>query len=90
MNDLIAIFLISGIAFLSPFIAERIRIPAVILEILFGMILASLYNIFGLSWFEFFALLGLIFLMFLSGLEINFSILEKGRTSFSFLSSTFS
>ncbi len=79
MKDLIAIFLISGIAFLSPFIAERIRIPAVILEIVFGMMLASLYNIFSLSWFEFFALLGLIFLMFLSGLEINFSILEKRK-----------
>ncbi len=85
MNDFVAVVLISGLAFASPLIAERIRLPAVIVEILFGMVLAAIVsNILSFEWFEFLALLGLIFLMFLSGLEIDFSVLEKRRDIFWF------
>lgn len=79
MSDLIIIFIISAAAFLSPLIADKIRIPAVILEIVFGMLLAFFYDVSNLSWLEFFAFLGLIFLMFLSGLEIDFSTIEKRK-----------
>jgi len=76
IEDFTTITLITLIAFLSPLVAEKIKVPAVVIEILLGALLGvSVLNIISHSeWLSFLALLGLIFLMFLSGLEIDLGV----------------
>ncbi|MDK2796322.1 MAG: hypothetical protein PWQ58_1521 [Archaeoglobaceae archaeon] len=76
------IALISIIAFVSPIIAEKIKIPAVVLEIILGMVfgVSFLNVIYPSEWFSFLSLFGLIFLMFLAGLEIDAEkVLKSGH-----------
>ncbi|AIY89975.1 cation:proton antiporter [Geoglobus acetivorans] len=78
MNDIFQISAVAIIAFASPIISERIGAPAVIVEIMAGFVLAYfLADLIRSEWFHFFSSIGLIFLMFLSGLEIDFSLLFK-------------
>ncbi len=81
-------FVVIGIAaFVLPIVGRAIRIPGVVLEILFGLVIGP--QVIGLigseSTSEGFVLvlaeLGLFLLMFLAGFEINFSSLEReGRS----------
>ncbi len=76
------IALISVIAFISPIIAEKIRVPAVVLEIVLGMVfgVSFLNLIYSSEWLSFLSLFGLIFLMFLAGLEIDAeTVLRSGH-----------
>lgn len=71
-------------AFLTPIILHRFKlniIPVVVAEIIVGLILGeSGFNIVHPDmWLETLSLLGFIFLMFLSGLEIDFSAFAGGR-----------
>ncbi|WP_053220344.1 monovalent cation:proton antiporter family protein [Virgibacillus senegalensis] len=72
-------------AFFTPILMHRLRlkaIPVVVAEIIVGLIIGhSGFNIVDDStWLETLSTLGFIFLMFLSGLEIDFSIFaKKGR-----------
>ena len=77
-------FIVIGIAaFLLPLMARRIGIPAVVLEILFGLLIGP--QVIGLiaaeSTSEGFVLvlaeIGLFLLMFLAGFEIDFTSLER-------------
>ncbi len=77
-------FIVIGFAaFLLPLLARRIGLPAVVLEILFGLIIGPqvLGMIAAESTSEGFVLvlaeLGLFLLMFLAGFEINFTSLER-------------
>lgn len=77
-------FVVIGIgAFSLPLIARRIRVPAVVLEILFGLLIgpAALGIIGSATVAEGFLLvlaeLGLLLLMFLAGFEIDFARLER-------------
>ncbi|WP_457590985.1 cation:proton antiporter [Geoglobus sp.] len=81
MNEMLEVSAVALIAFATPIISQRIKIPAVILEIMAGFLLAMAIGGFAQSeWFSFFSVLGLIFLMFLSGLEIDFTlIIRKSR-----------
>ncbi len=81
MSELIEISMIVLIAFASPIVSQKVKVPAVIIEIMAGFLLAMATGFFIESeWFNFFSTIGLIFLMFLSGLEIDFSlILRKFR-----------
>ncbi len=75
---------------MSPILSERIRIPAIIVELFAGMTLGALNIIKPLEWLDFLSSLGLIFLMFLSGLEINFDlIVRSGRSVWKFVLFTF-
>jgi CPA2 family monovalent cation:H+ antiporter-2 len=78
-GELATIGLISAIAFISPIVADRIRVPAVVLEILLGMVFGvSFLNVIQSSeWLTFLSLFGLIFLMFLAGLEIEADVVLK-------------
>ena len=69
-----------GAAFL-PSLSFRLRMPSVVLEILFGVVLGkSLLNLqFGGEWLSFLAHLGFLILMFQAGMEINFQMLKKQR-----------
>ena len=82
--DFYNIAIITSVAFASPILAERLRVPAVVVEIVAGIILGvSFLNLIKNSeWVSFLSALGLIFLMFLSGLEIDFNLLLKKENVF--------
>jgi Kef-type K+ transport system membrane component KefB len=76
-----ALVLVSlGAAFL-PSLSFRLRLPSVVLEILFGVLIGkSLLNLqFQEEWLSFLAHLGFLILMFHAGMEINFRMLKKQR-----------
>ncbi len=77
-------FIVIGLAaFLLPLIARRLGLPAVVLEILFGVVIGP--HVIGIIGFEttsegfilVLAEVGLFLLMFLAGFEINFTSLER-------------
>ena len=79
-----SLFILIGIgAFLIPIVARRLALPAVVLEILFGLLLGP--SVLGLieagtsdaEFIEALAELGLLLLMFLAGFEIDFERLER-------------
>ncbi len=75
--------------FLTPLLLHRFKlsIPVVVAEIIMGLIIGkSGLNLVvqGDTWLETLSVLGFIFLMFLSGLEIDFSSFEKGKKNNSF------
>lgn len=70
-------------AFFTPILLHRLKlnfIPVVVAEIIIGLFLGkSGFNIVHEdSWLEILSTLGFIFLMFLSGLEIDFTAFKKG------------
>ncbi len=69
--------------FLMPLVAERLRVPAVVIEIVFGVLVGpSVLNlIHGSELLDLLADLGLFLLMFLSGFEIDFAKLERHKMS---------
>lgn len=74
-----ALVLVSlGAAFL-PSLGARLRLPSVVLEIFFGVLIGkSLLNLqFGGEWLSFLAHLGFLLLMFHAGMEINFQMLKS-------------
>ncbi len=87
MTDLSSLVVAAILAFAAPLICERLKIPIVVGEILFGLgigFIAFLILEFNgtvilesTPSLEFLALIGFIFLMFLAGLEIDFEILQK-------------
>jgi Kef-type K+ transport system membrane component KefB len=79
MEKATTIILIAFAAFVLPLIAARIRLSAVTLEILFGIVVGPhLLNLVEQSeLLDFLAEFGFFLLMFLSGFEIDFGNLEK-------------
>lgn len=75
--------LIGSAAFGLPLIAGRLKLPAVVLEILFGLLVGP--AVFGViaaesvdaEFIELLAELGLFLLMFLAGFEVDFERLER-------------
>ncbi len=83
-SDFISLVLIVCTAFLVPMLVSRmrkVRIPTIVAEIFFGIILgkSGLDLIVQGQPVDFLASFGFIFLMFLSGFDIDFSILASGR-----------
>ncbi|MFQ5948321.1 MAG: cation:proton antiporter, partial [Acidimicrobiia bacterium] len=74
-----SLILIAGAAFLIPIAARRVRVPAVVLEILFGVLVGPVFGLIkpGERLLEFLAEFGLFLLMFLAGFEIDFAKLER-------------
>ncbi|NNF65163.1 MAG: cation:proton antiporter [Acidimicrobiia bacterium] len=77
------LILIGAAAFSLPLIAGRFRVPAIVLEILFGLVIGpeilgivSLESI-DAEFIEVLAELGLFLLMFLAGFEVDFERLER-------------
>jgi Kef-type K+ transport system membrane component KefB len=73
------LIVIATAAFLLPLLADRLRVPAVVLEILFGVVVGpSLLRLIESSAvLDFLAEFGFLLLMFLSGFEIDFGKLER-------------
>jgi Kef-type K+ transport system membrane component KefB len=79
MEQATSIIVIAVAAFLLPLIAERLRISAVTLEIIFGIVMGPfVLNLVEQSeLLDFLAEFGFFLLMFLSGFEIDFGSLEQ-------------
>ncbi|UOQ42762.1 cation:proton antiporter [Halobacillus salinarum] len=83
-HSLTSLMIVVGIAFFIPIILQRLHlrfIPVVIAEIIAGLIIGkSGFNLISEDpTLELLSLLGFIFLMFISGLEIDFTVFEKKR-----------
>ena len=79
MENATSIILIAVAAFVLPLLATRIRLSAITLEILFGILVGPhvLNLVEPTQLLEFLADFGFLLLMFLSGFEIDFGNLEK-------------
>lgn len=74
LNDPVAIFLvIMAVILLAPLIFERLRLPGIVGIILLGMIIGPyVLNLLALdNRIEFFSTIGLVYLMFNAGLEVD-------------------
>jgi len=80
MDHAVSILILATAAFLLPLIGSRLRLPAVVLEILFGIVAgpALLGLLHESETMGSLAELGFLLLMFLSGFEIDFRKLERG------------
>ncbi len=93
--SLLPLAIITILALSAHFISQKINLPIIVVEIISGVIIGK--HVLNLvetdAVIEFLALLGFIFLMFLSGLEIDFNQIEsrgwgnifKGLTVFSLI-----
>jgi Kef-type K+ transport system membrane component KefB len=79
MQELFQITIILGASLLATIISRRIGIPAVVGQLLLGIILApsALGLIHKTETLEFLAEIGVMLLMFLAGLESNFKLLKR-------------
>ncbi len=79
MDHAVTVILIGVAAFVLPLVAGRVRVPAFVLEILFGILVGPhVLDVIGHSpVVEYLAELGFLLLMFLSGFEIDFGRLER-------------
>ena len=80
-----SLMVVVGIAFFIPIILQRLNlrfIPVVIAEIIAGLIIgkSGLNIVAEDQWLEILSLLGFIFLMFISGLEIDFNAFQSKKT----------
>jgi Kef-type K+ transport system membrane component KefB len=80
---LLPLFIVSILAFLMPILASRIRrvrVPVVVLEILVGILIgrSALNLVHPGEYLQFLSMFGFAFLMFLSGYEIDFSLINTG------------
>ncbi len=75
----VSLILIAAAAFLIPLLAGRIKTPAVVLEILFGVAVGPVLGIIepGEELLGFLSEFGLFLVMFLAGFEIDFTRLER-------------
>ncbi len=80
MNHAVSILVLAVAAFVLPLVASRLKLPAVVLEILFGILAgpALLGLLHESETMSSMAELGFLLLMFLSGFEIDFRKLERG------------
>jgi Kef-type K+ transport system membrane component KefB len=81
MEQATSLILIAAAVFVLPLVAGNLRLPAVVLEILFGILAGpqALNLIQGSEILDLFAELGLFLLMFLAGFEIDFrKLAEQG------------
>ena len=84
--SILSLVIVVVAAFLAPIVRERFKltlIPVVVTEIIAGLIIGkSGLNIIGSDpWLDILSTFGLIFLMFLSGVEIDFSVFTKKSSS---------
>jgi Kef-type K+ transport system membrane component KefB len=79
MHGAVGVLFASLAAFVLPLAARKVRLPGIVLEILFGILVgpAILGWIHDSEVMEFLAELGLLLLMFLSGFEIDFGKLQR-------------
>ncbi len=79
MHDSGTLVVIGIAAFLLPPVASAIRAPAVVVEILFGVLVGPVLGLLdGNATLDQIAEIGLLMLMFLAGFEVDFDTLRRG------------
>lgn len=83
-TSLTSLMIVAAVAFFIPVVLHQLRLkvlPVVVAEILVGLMIGkSGFNLIANDpWLELLSLLGLIYLMFLSGLEIDFRQIRSKR-----------
>ncbi|MEF3191952.1 MAG: cation:proton antiporter [Campylobacterales bacterium] len=71
MENILTIITLSLLITLSPFIAKTLRFPVAVTEILLGMGASALGLMHGSEFLKIIAKVGILYLMFLAGLEVN-------------------
>jgi Kef-type K+ transport system membrane component KefB len=87
LNQAESLLLVSLAAAILPSLSRLLRLPAPVMEILFGVILGKsfLHVQFSGEWIQFLAHLGFLLLMFHAGMEIDFGmLLKQSRNQLSF------
>lgn len=89
-DQALALLIVTVAVALLPGLSRRLRMPAPVMEILFGILLArgSAHLNFSGEWLQLLAHLGFLLLMFHSGMEIDFGMLlrqSRGEILFQFL-----
>ncbi len=79
-----SLMIITGLAFIVPILvsrSEKVHIPIIVAEIIAGIIIgkSGLNLVESDPWLEFLTMFGLAYLMFLSGLEIDFGMVRNDR-----------
>ncbi len=80
VNQIIELAILGSLALISPIIAKKMRIPCVVVEILLGITMGqSFLDLIHpeLPWFSFLFDFGLIYLLFLAGLEVELEFLKE-------------
>jgi Kef-type K+ transport system membrane component KefB len=78
MEQATSLILIASAAFFLPLASNRLKVPAVVLELLFGVLIGPATGwVHGSDLLDLLAELGLFLLMFLAGFEIDFRALER-------------
>ncbi|MEJ2657004.1 MAG: cation:proton antiporter, partial [Desulfobacterales bacterium] len=90
LNQAESLLIVSSAAVVLPILSRLLRLPAPVMEILFGVVLGKSFLCIQFSgeWIEFLAFLGFLLLMFHAGMAIDFSALLKqsmGQLSFHLL-----
>ena len=70
-EDIVLIWTLSFVIWLSPFIAKFIKMPTAPIEIIIGAILAYFGLLYKNNFFDLIAEVGFLYLMFLAGMEVN-------------------
>ena len=78
-EHIFTLFLIIGGAALIPFISRRLRAPSAALEIIFGAFLFNMILHDQPEWFSVLKELGLVYLMFIVGMELDLRRFVKDR-----------
>jgi Kef-type K+ transport system membrane component KefB len=78
-EQLFIMFMVIGGSALMPFFARKFRVPSATLEITYGIILFNLVVFNQPEWFILLKELGLIYLMFLVGMELDIRKIIKGH-----------
>ena len=84
MEKIYLIITISSIIMFSPMIANLIKAPIVVIEIMVGMIAGFYGFIYDDEMLKLISKLGFLYLMFLAGLEINLKLVGIIRKDLSF------
>jgi Kef-type K+ transport system membrane component KefB len=84
MEKIYLIITISSIIMFSPMIANLIKAPIVVVEIFLGMIAGYFGLIYGDDMLKIISKFGFLYLMFLTGLEINLKLVAIIRKDLSF------
>jgi len=84
MEKIYLIITISSIIMFSPMIANLIKAPVVVIEIFLGMIAGYFGLIYGDDMLKIISKFGFLYLMFLTGLEINLKLVAIIRKDLSF------
>jgi CPA2 family monovalent cation:H+ antiporter-2 len=75
----LSFFAILGVIFMCPLLAHKVKLPVIVIEIIVGVILGQsfLRVITPDRWLDFFSFFGLVYLLFLAGLDIELEQYRK-------------